>query len=78
MWSLETLAQINQKHAELGRDGPVDHREVYAECGIRLLGDTQRLPVVPTLTASEASRISPERRNVLLPPGGPRTTLHGK
>lgn len=47
MWSLETLAQLNAKHAELGRDNqPVDHREVYAECGIRLLGDRQKLPVV--------------------------------
>lgn len=54
MWSLETLAQINQKHAELGRDGPVDHREVYAECGIRLLGDTQKLPVTAPPSISDA------------------------
>lgn len=49
MWSLETLAQLNAKHAELGRDNkPVDHREVYAACGIRLLGDTQKPSVRET------------------------------
>ena len=47
MWALPTLVQINQKHAELGRNGePVDARRVYAECGIRVLGDTPKLPSV--------------------------------
>lgn len=34
MWSLETLAQINQAHAETG-----DARKAYEKCGIRVCGD---------------------------------------
>lgn len=48
MWSLETLQQINAKHAELGRDGkPVDADAVYRECGIRVLGNTYTPPIRP-------------------------------
>jgi hypothetical protein len=40
---LETIKQINQKHAELGQDGqPVNAKQVYAECGIRTLSDSPR------------------------------------
>lgn len=40
MWSLESIKQINAKHAELGKSGPVSARKVYAECGILTLGDS--------------------------------------
>lgn len=43
MWCLETIKQINQKHAEMGRDGaPVDARQVYVECGIAVLGSASK------------------------------------
>lgn len=43
MWSLETIKQINAKHAEMGRDGkPVDAKQVYVACGISVLGSATK------------------------------------
>jgi len=43
MWSLESIKQINAEHAAQGHDGkPVDARKVYANCGIRVLGDSYK------------------------------------
>ncbi len=46
MWSLETLKQINKKHAELGRDQrkPVSAAQVYVECGISVNGSASDKP----------------------------------
>ena len=50
MWGLPQLIEINKKHAEMGREGkPVSARQVYAECGIRTLGNSYR----PTTTPEE-------------------------
>jgi hypothetical protein len=43
MWCLETIHQINQAHARLGREQEtVTAEEVYTECGIRTLGNPPR------------------------------------
>lgn len=36
MWSLETIQQINNKVAELSRNGELDKKDVLRECGISL------------------------------------------
>lgn len=44
MWCLETIKQINAKHAEMGRDKgkPVDAKQVYVACGISVLGSATK------------------------------------
>lgn len=45
MWSLETIKQINQKIVEKAKEGPVDAKQVYVECGIRVLSSATHKPV---------------------------------
>ncbi len=71
MWCLETIKQINQKHAELGRGGaPVSAAQVYAECGIRVLGNSPKAgttlpPEVELNIESEEISVKDESRRTI-------------